>query len=137
MGPRERREAGGEGPFALRLQYTRTLPYAERFRRTYYELAATRSPGDDTFWLHSIGLSTSLRLSERVYASYVTDNLLWPPRDDLPERSIGFVQHAVRLSYRSPCDCWEVGAQIVVSPVDPWPPKATITLAIGEYSVGN
>jgi lipopolysaccharide export system protein LptA len=131
------------GPLSGRAKYTRLLPYADRLRRTVYELGATAAPADPNAWVHFAGGTVTLQLGSQVRATYQTDYVFRAPAD-LPQgnRDSGFVQHVVTAGYASPCDCWQIDLRVVVpgenpleNPLQDW--SAAVTLAVAGYSVGN
>jgi hypothetical protein len=127
------------GPVSARAQYTRLLPYADRLRRTIYEIGATIAPADTNAWVHFVSGSASLRLGSRVRASYRTDYVL-PAPANLPQgaRASGFVQHQIAAGYASPCGCWQIDASAAIPADEPLSEsRVSLTLTVAGYSVGN
>jgi hypothetical protein len=137
--------------FTLGGEWGRWTPRADRFRRTSYELAATGPELADAAWVHMLRGRLGVNVG-RVSAGYNADYLLPAEAidcalaDDTVDRTEqcrttgqrvpGFTRHVVTLAYRSPCDCWELGATVSIPAGAPEDFRAQLTIAIGGYRVG-
>ena len=129
------------GPIYLNVDYSRWAPTAERFRRTLYELSApsTIAGGEiaGSEWVHSIGAGASLDTRVLDLSYGVTALLPLPEDPGVVESDRPYItEHIFRMNYRSPCNCWGLGAVLSVPAQNPEAFRLSFTLDIGGVGVG-
>ncbi|MEM6731488.1 MAG: hypothetical protein AAF658_08015, partial [Myxococcota bacterium] len=151
------------GPLSTGVGYTRWFADAERFDRSVYELSGTPSfqdfdPGDPrseqyvtgraalTFSSFNLGYSMQ-RLLRRPGGNNAADRinrgLAASPANQRPFTPL----QTFAINYRSPCECWGIGANVVFSQVgvdmptedEPfeWDYRINLQFQIGDYVVGT
>lgn len=135
-------------------RYARWFQDSERFRRTVYQLSGEpafvevedpQSPGSEQYFSIGGGLDLDLFL-----LSYGAQYLLRRPGGNNAANEFRpfTSNHSANLTYRSPCNCWGIGAGVILTRrVEPgqdgeedslgWDPRFNFTFEIGGYAVGS
>ncbi|MBC7793025.1 MAG: LPS assembly protein LptD [Clostridia bacterium] len=135
------------------LGYARWQLNADRFIRSYYELAAPREQATAGLRpIHTLSPSISFNIKQRFYVSYNTDYLLpisdqflvldpqnYPNPKENPVNRRGLIEHRASIVYRSPCNCWGITTNMTLPDNEKWfsNKRISILFDVGGYSLGH
>ena len=138
---------------SLGVGYARWQLNADRFIRSFYELAAPRTGEIANLRpIHTVSPNLTLNYKQRIFASYSTDYLLpigdeyrigptsdYLNPDENPANQRSFVEHRVSIAYRSPCNCWGITTNMSFPDNERWfsNRRMNILFDVGGYTLGR
>lgn len=148
------------GPVTLSTNYARMAANATQFLGSIYQFAPARNltlnnvPNNPsptaTTWVHYVTGDIAINWPKSLSAGYNMMALLPLPgqpngRADCALHTSGppssppypaacIASHTVRATYRSPCNCWELGANFTKTAIDY---RIGFTVGVGGYSLGT